>query len=265
MGRVAAIASFGLTIVFTPAVSAQSTPTATDDPCVDVAGGTPASATSTTHEMPGDHGMMGTPEAGMPAMDGPTASPMAGMDMDGMDHAAMDLDLMYIDMMVPHHASIIAMAEAALPRLEDERLRELAQAVIATQQPEIEELGELRERFYGDVPAMPMDGPMMAAMDEMMPGMGDLEEMAFQMDAAAQVAAICAAEDADRAFIDLTIPHHEMAVVASRRVVERGAHPEVRDFAQRVIDAQQREIETLAEIRRELYGSATPEPVAAGS
>jgi uncharacterized protein (DUF305 family) len=183
----------------------------------------------------------------------------AGTPMAGMDHMAMDLDQMYIDMMIPHHASIIAMAQAALPRLSDERLREIAQAIIATQQPEIEELRGLRETFYGDAQPMPMDDAMMTAMAQMMPGMsGTMAEMAFQMDATAQVEAICAAENADLAFIDLTIPHHQMAIESSEIVLEQAGREEIREFARRVIAAQQLEIDTLTGIREELTDSATP-------
>lgn len=176
-----------------------------------------------------------------------------------------EFDQSYIDMMIPHHASIIAMAEAALPRLADERLRELAQAMVATQRPEINELRELRERLYGSavpVPVAEMDASMMEVMTGMMPGMESMEAMVFQMDEVAQVGAICAADDPDLAFIDLTIPHHEMAIVASESALTEATAPEVRDFARRVIAAQQREIATLAQIRVELYGAATPEPVA---
>lgn len=198
--------------------------------------------------------MAGTPPA--------TMGGMAGMAMGtpavGMTHGAMELDQAYIDMMIPHHASIIAMAEAALPRLTDERLREIAQAVITTQQPEIDELRDLRQRLYGDPNPMPMDAAMMAAMDEMMPGMGTMDEMTFQMDTAAQVAAICAAEDMDLAFIDLTIPHHQMAIVASEAVVAKGSHPEIREIAEQVIAAQQQEIDELAAIRAELTSEGTP-------
>lgn len=188
---------------------------------------------------------------------------MASMPMstpdDAMAHQMMDADLMYIDMMIPHHQSIIALAEAALPRLEDARLREIAQAVIATQQPEIAELRGYREAWYGDAEPMAMDGPMMAAMGEMLPGItGPMEEMAFQMDAAAQVAAFCAAANADLAFIDQTIPHHQMAIAASQAILDTAAHPELRDIADRVIAAQQREIEELTAIRQELAGAATP-------
>jgi uncharacterized protein (DUF305 family) len=207
----------------------------------------------------------GTPTAGDPCaavtpatgMDGATAM-AAGAAMAGTTPA---FDQAYIDMMIPHHASIIAMAEAALPRLTDERLREIAQAVVATQRPEIEELRGLRERFYGSAEPLPMaemDERTMGAMHEMMPGMGTMDEMLFQMDPAAQVAAVCAAADPDLAFIDLTIPHHEMAIVASEVALDRATQPEIQDFARRVIAAQQREIETLTEIRQELFGAATP-------
>ena len=61
------------------------------------------------------------------------------------------------------------------------------------------------------------------------------------------------------AFIDLTIPHHESAVFTSEVVVAEATHAEIRDFAQRVIEAQRTEIEQLQQIRLELTSSATPE------
>ena len=189
---------------------------------------------------------MGTPATGM-AM-GEMASPAA----------AAEFDELYIDMMIPHHASIIAMAEAALPRLTDERLREIAEAIIATQEPEIAELRDLRQRFYGSPDPAAMDATNMAMMDEAMPGMGSMAEMARLMDSTALVSAICAADDPDLAFIDLTIAHHQMAVIGSEAVLESAIQPEIRDVAARVIAAQEREIETLSQIRQELAGDATP-------
>jgi uncharacterized protein (DUF305 family) len=97
-----------------PAAAQEATPALTY-PCV-VGASTPGAM---AHEMP----MTGTPAA-------------------DMDHMAMEFDQMYIDMMIPHHQSIIAMAQAALPRLQDERLREIASAVIETQGSEIVQLQE---------------------------------------------------------------------------------------------------------------------------
>ncbi len=166
---------------------------------------------------------------------------------------------MYIDMMIPHHENIIAMSEAALPLLTDERLREIAEAVMSTQQPEIDELQSSREEFYGEAMPMPMDDAMMETMHAMMPDIpGSMADMRTLMDTEALVAAFCAAENPDLAFIDLTLPHHQMAIEASLATVEQAKHPEIRDIAQRVIDAQQREIETLITIREELAGAATP-------
>jgi uncharacterized protein (DUF305 family) len=191
------------------------------------------------------------------------ASPMAGMEGMAMGTPAgehdmagerVEFDQLYIDMMLPHHGSIVAMAQAALPRLQDERLREIAQNIIDTQSAEQEELRGYREQFYGSADPAPMDDHTMDMMMTAMPGMGSMDDMMLQMDATAQVAAICAAEDADLGFIDLAIPHHEMAIVASEAALEQSTHSEIRDFAQRVIDAQSAEIEELSAIRAELSG-----------
>ena len=184
--------------------------------------------------------------------------PMAGTPAAGMDHMAMEFDQLYIDMMIPHHESIIAMAQAASPRLQDERLREIANAVIQTQGVEIAQLREYRAAWYGDPNPMSMDEGMMAAMEHMMPGMGDMESMDLLMDAEALVAAFCAAENADLGFIDLTIPHHEMAIMASAAALKQATHPEIQEVAQQVIDAQEREIAELTEISQSLVGAATP-------
>ena len=217
----------------------QATPTATYS-CDDATGpaGTPAM----------DHGDMA---------DMDTSSPMAGM--------AVEFDQLYIDMMIPHHASIVAMARAAEERLTDERLSEIARRIVDTQTAEIAELQGYREAFYGRGEPMPMDPRLMTMMDEAMPGMADsLEDMAHQMNPTAQVAEFCAAADSDLAFIEITIPHHEMAIAASEAALDQATHGEIRTFAGRVIADQQREIEELSTILAELAGLGTPVGVRVG-
>jgi uncharacterized protein (DUF305 family) len=262
--RTAALAvtfAVSLTVLSIPALPRTAAQDATPTPaytCEDFTGA-----------MASPGAMMGSmPASDMPMAGMPMGTPMAGMGQ----MAGVEFDQMYIDMMIPHHASIIAMAQAAQDRLTDERLREIAAAVIATQQPEIAELREYRDQFYGDAVAMPMDPAMMEALHEMMPGMAEMMDemmpgigammdgMAFQMDTAAQVSAICTAENPDLAFIDLVIPHHQMAIIASEAALERSVHPEMRDFAQRVIAAQQHEIDVLTEIRQELADAASATP-----
>jgi len=194
----------------------------------------------------------------------------AGTPMPSMGHGGMEMgtptstaefDQLYIDMMIPHHASIVALSQAALPRLQDARLIAIAEAIIAAQTAEIDELRGYREQFYGTGDPMPMDEQ---AMMQLMPGMTTpMEEMMAQMDAATQVALFCAASDPDRAFIDLAIPHHQSAIVVSETALETATREEIRAFAERVITDQEREIGELSSIRQELYGSASPEAVAA--
>lgn len=187
-----------------------------------------------------------------PATPSPDTGSMTDLAMGSpMAEVEMGIDLLYIDMMIPHHGSIIAMAEAALPRLTDERLQAIARIIIDAQSAEIEELQGLRHELSESAMPMPMDQQHMGRLMELMPEMGSMAEMAMQMDPVAQVRAICTADDADLAFIDLTIPHHEMAIIASEAVIDQSANAEVRAFAERVIADQQREIETLQDIREE--------------
>lgn len=196
-----------------------------------------------------------TPQPAMPGMDhGDMAmgTPMAGMEI------SVEFDQLYIDMMIPHHASIIAMAQAALPRLTDSRLQEIANNIITAQTAEIAELRGYRQQFYGSSDPVPLDPALMEQISQQMPGMGPMDDMTFQMDATAQVAAICAAPDPDLAFIDLAIPHHKMAIVASEPALTQASHQEIKDFAQRIITDQQGEVTELTAIRAELSDATPP-------
>ncbi|MBA2763203.1 MAG: DUF305 domain-containing protein [Thermoleophilaceae bacterium] len=63
-------------------------------------------------------------------------------DADPFDEA-------FVDEMVPHHEGATAMAEAALPEMEDPEIRELAEGIVATQEEEIAEMNAFREEEYG--------------------------------------------------------------------------------------------------------------------
>ena len=65
-------------------------------------------ATPTPYSCDDASPMPSTPMAGMEGM----GTPMAEADASAM---AMEIDMAYIDMMIPHHESIVALSQAALP------------------------------------------------------------------------------------------------------------------------------------------------------
>lgn len=238
---VGSIAALGLTI------SVALTPAAGMAQSGSHHGGHPtASATPWSCEMP-------------PGMGSSLSStPMAMDDAAGTTHGDYPFDQLYIDMMIPHHESVIALAEAALPRLTDPRLVQIAERIIATQADENVRMASWREAWYGSATPDLGEHSMMAMLDAM--PVGTMDEMMREMEAMTQVAAFCSAANPDLAFIDQVIPHHQMAIDVSRIALEQAEHPEIRETAQAVIDAQQAEIDELTAIRIDLTGEGTATP-----
>ena len=211
-----------------------------------------------------DHMAMSTPEATSAAWSCDTiGTPVAASHDDmAMDHGDMDMDVafdqLYIDMMLPHHGSIIALAEAALPSLTDPRLIALAEDIITNQTAEQATLQGYREAWFGAAEPDLSEHSMMLMLDAM--PVGTMDEMMHEMDAATQVATFCAADDPDLAFIEQTIPHHQMAVDVSVIALVEAEHPELVTFAEGVIVDQQAEIDLLTAIAAERTGAASATP-----
>lgn len=208
--------------------------------------GTPVPTPS--QPMPG-RGMQGTPGSG-------SMMPMGG-----------DIDLMFIDMMTPHHEGAIAMSEVALERAEQPELADLAQAIIDSQQAEIEHMQSWREAWYPDAPVMSMDD-MMGGMGQMMQGMPGMQDMTGMMGmgmmgmmdpevAAEEMRA--APEPFDLAFINAMLPHHITALMMAEMMVQNAVHPELAELSHQMVAEQAAEISQMNDWRGEWYGTgATP-------
>ena len=182
--------------------------------------------------------MMQTPGAMGPGMMTPGAM---GPGMMG------DVDLMVATMLLAHDRVDAALAHAALTRVEDPALRQLADEVVQARAAEGEQLQAWRERTYPGVAMMPMDqmvGMMAGMMGPMMmgtpwPG----------MDAAMMgnpVAALCAASGpADRLFVDALIARDQMVPAMLGMMGTMVTDPELQRAVQDVIAERQRELEQL--------------------
>ena len=179
---------------------------------------------------------------------------MAGMDHSNMDHGSMGMgsgemarqmvmengkysDERFIDAMVPHHQGAIAMAKVALKQAEHEEIKELSHNIISSQRAEIEELKSIKKEEFGtsQVP-MEMSQEQMRGMGMMM----DPQQLANQ-------------KPFDEAFIDAMIPHHRSAIEMAQVALESSDNPKIKELAQNIISAQQREIEQMTQWRQQWY------------
>src|SRR3712207_5743829 len=139
--------------------------------------------------------------------------------------------------MIPHHRGAIDMAEVALENAEHQEIIELSRNIISSQKAEIEELKAITQEEFGtsDVP-MEMSQQQMRGMGVMV----DPQQLANR-------------EPFDRAFTDAMIPHHQSAIEMAMVAREKSAIPEVRELAENIVSAQQKEIEQMEQWRNEWY------------
>ena len=160
------------------------------------------------------------------AMDGETSSTAAAVDRA------------FVAGMIPHHESAIEMAEIALDEGDSQFVKQLAEDIVAAQQVEIETLTRIDAQLEADGVEVGDLG-----MPEDMQGM----DMA--------PAELRGADPFDRAFVDMMVPHHAGAIEMAKAELENGENAELKQLAQEIIDAQQREIDEMNDFREKEYGA----------
>ena len=165
-------------------------------------------------------------------------SNMSGHDMMNMnsDPGAADApyDLQYLDSMIHHHNGAIMMAKMVLGKTERSELKAFAQKVIDDQSKAIDYMKQLREQWYAGKPqAVNMEMPGMVGGMKIMTG-EHMKEM-DQMPPA----------HFDEHFLNMMIAHHEGAVTMSKEAQKKAEHPEVKQLADKIIQAQGPEIEQM--------------------
>ena len=184
----------------------------------------------------------------------------AGGDMAGMDHSTMadgaagasplmasmndmmaKMDAMkmkgntdhdFAHMMLEHHKGAVAMADIELRDGKDATMRQMAEKIKADQQKEIGEMEPIAERldsaptnYKPQDPADPFTAQMKASMDGMMKNMPQM------------------VADPDMNFNMLMTVHHQSAVDMAKAELAHGKDSKLKEMAQMMIDAQQKEIQ----------------------
>jgi uncharacterized protein (DUF305 family) len=121
----------------------------------------------------------------MPMMMAMHQTMMGGMELTTPSGASIPFDAQFIDSMLQHHQDAIDMAEEVQAKAEHDELKRLADAIIAAQSAEIEQMTAWRQAWYPDLPSTEgMDmamGDTMIMMGIMMQMMGHMQNMAGHM------------------------------------------------------------------------------------
>ncbi|MDP2342718.1 MAG: DUF305 domain-containing protein [Deltaproteobacteria bacterium] len=151
----------------------------------------------------------------------------AGMDMDAKQRP---YDLRFIDTMSEHHQMAVDMAKMAASQAGHEELKGFAAKVQKDQEFEIAQLRSHRDQHFAGKPN---------AVDHMLPGMMAMPPMDMSKLKAAK------GQEFDHHFIDMMIPHHEAAVTMSEDAVKMATTPALKQMAQKMVEAQKKEIDQL--------------------
>ncbi len=149
-----------------------------------------------------------------------------GSNDDGDDFAPADVE--FARQMIPHHAQAVEMAGMLPADGVSAELTELAAAIADAQQPEIDQMTAMLDR-WGYVPP-PLEGGHAHEMAGML-----TEDDLAALDAATGV-------EFERMWLTMMIEHHEGAIEMARSVLDDGIDTQARELAEEIVDVQQAEI-----------------------
>jgi uncharacterized protein (DUF305 family) len=140
-------------------------------------------------------------------------------------------DQRFLDQMLAHHQMAVMSAQMMIADSARPELRDLAQRIITGQQREIDQMRQWRQDWYGSTSSASLPGMMSGGM--MGGGMMSRDQMRQMMGAQA---------DFDHMFLQMMIPHHEVAIAMAEQALAQAGHSELKTLAQSIITTQRAEI-----------------------
>jgi len=183
-------------------------------------------------------------------------SGMSG-DMEGMDHGSdgntsaptdsvsaefNSADETFAMEMIAHHEQAIEMSDMLLAKEGvDARVVELAEAIKAAQDPEIDQMLGFLDAWGLE---MPEDMNGMEGMDHSGGGMMSDDDMAALGQASGP--------EASSLFLEQMIQHHQGAIDMAQQQIENGQNPQALELAQKIVDDQTAEIAEMQDLLAQL-------------
>ncbi len=179
------------------------------------------------------HDAMADDPAGHDAM-APVSEPPDEADWNAADAS-------YLTMMVAHHSQALDMAELAVDRAADPRVRRLAESIDAGQGREVIVMATWLVD-HGQPEPTPESVAAMSGMG--MPGMLDQEQLAALADTDGA--------EFDRRFLEDMVQHHQGAVAMAEDQLAAGEDVRVVEMAAEVVAGQGAEIQRMRELLEDL-------------
>lgn len=170
------------------------------------------------------------------------------MNMMGMSQSSQmmdNIDRHFIEQMIPHHADAIAMGHLALENAEHQEIKDLGQNIINAQSAEIDQMKSWYQGWFNK--AVP---DIFAGTDH---GMGSGMMHGGMMNNESDIESLRTAKPFDKAFIEEMTPHHQMAVMMAEMLKNSTTRPEMKQLAEDIIKAQNKEIEQMRSWHSQWY------------
>lgn len=145
----------------------------------------------------------------------------------------------FLQQMIQHHRSGIEMAKLVDDQTKRAELRDFASKMISNQQAEIEKMSSWLKEWYN---ASPKEVANEAADKEM--------KMHMSMFAGKRD------DEFDKAFLEMMPKHHHVAVEMAEQAEKKATHPELKEFAKKLVQDQQQEMKQLKEWAQAWFGPA---------
>lgn len=153
-------------------------------------------------------------------------------------------DLQFLDMMLQHHSDGVKLAQTGIQKAQNPNVKALAEKMVAGQQKDIEEMEKMRETYFSGQPkaeVMSVKGRKVTS--AMM--MKTAEEDMRQLEAASGA-------EFDRAFLDVFMKHHQMAINISQAETAKGKNAEVKRKARQIIAVQTKELSEMKRLKAQV-------------
>jgi uncharacterized protein (DUF305 family) len=155
-------------------------------------------------------------------------------------------DLRFIDEMIAHHEGAIISVQTLITHSTHPELRDLGKRIVQVQQQQIDQMLAWRGQWYPS--ASPLDTTRMGMMSGGIMGGGGMMGGSGMMGG---TGAVNAGAVADRMFLRMMIPHHQMAIDMGQDALVHSQHEELKQLSRDIISGQSAEI---TEMERYLKG-----------